>query len=492
MKKNVKIIVSALLALLLLTTCLPALPVFADTDTVVNVIGKTATVRKQSTVYLGEVVVNGVSMMKYVYSDDLSHSESVYAVLRDGLSEFEDGAYAALIPEILGQTEEVGLAACTNKNFTSSMDEVWKSAENAGKSIYTTKDVLSSSSEDLYETNADFAAKCDGALTDPDSYLYGADIVDPTGDQYAVCGVLGRLSTSITDTVTYTVIDGKLVKLIDRDYDYDCESTTVICTKVELLSNRIETVSSEERLSKASTVYLGDVSIDGTVSVKYVYSGDLTASGTVALAVKDCLSGMEDGDFAALFDGFDYYSASTGLVLCTDPDKTAVMDENWADARYVGDLYSPGATVLYENGGALYDLDAGFGTTTDEHNGEVQSYIDTILDADKRVIVHTDVSSFDDVYYTIYEGQIVKHVETTVVYSCEAVTVVYTKVRLTADAALGDVNGDSFKNVTDVTAILNILAGGAAPEHLPIADIDKDGAITVSDATILLNVLAYV
>ena len=67
MKKNVKIIVSALLALLLLTTCLPALPVFADTDTVVNVIGKTATVRKQSTVYLGEVVVNGVSMMKYVY-----------------------------------------------------------------------------------------------------------------------------------------------------------------------------------------------------------------------------------------------------------------------------------------------------------------------------------------------------------------------------------------------------------------------------------------
>ena len=70
----------------------------------------------------------------------------------------------------------------------------------------------------------------------------------------AINGVLGKLSATNTDIVTYTVIDGKLVKHIDRTVDYTCESVTVIYTKVELTSGSTSNV-------------LGDVDGDGTVSV---------------------------------------------------------------------------------------------------------------------------------------------------------------------------------------------------------------------------------
>ena len=45
------------------------------------------------------------------------------------------------------------------------------------------------------------------------------------------------MSSSNTDYVTYTVIDGVLTKFVDRHIEYACELVTVIYTKAELETN---------------------------------------------------------------------------------------------------------------------------------------------------------------------------------------------------------------------------------------------------------------
>ena len=43
----------------------------------------------------------------------------------------------------------------------------------------------------------------------------------------------------------------------------------------------INTVTSSENLTKTSTVYVGEVVVDGVTQIKYIYSGDMTQSSVV-------------------------------------------------------------------------------------------------------------------------------------------------------------------------------------------------------------------
>ena len=90
-------------------------------------------------------------------------------------------------------------------------------------------DVTASSSDDLYETDADFAAKCSEGFDED-----GVEYVDNAGNDWTFSGILGKLSTTITDSNThYTFENGKLIQHLDRHIDYTCESVTVIYTKAE-------------------------------------------------------------------------------------------------------------------------------------------------------------------------------------------------------------------------------------------------------------------
>ncbi|MBO4870497.1 MAG: hypothetical protein J5565_00760 [Muribaculaceae bacterium] len=214
-------------SLLLLVTLLASLTAWSQ-QTVVNVVERTVKVTQQSTLYVGEVVLDGQPSFYYLYSEDLKNSETVFAAVRDCLSDFKDGNFSVLMPNIIGETENLGIAVCSNNSYEALMTSDWTSAVNAGQACLSSTTVNSSSSVDLYETDADFAAKCIG------EDFAECTFIDDEGNDVTVSGVLGKLATDITDDVTYTVIDGSLVKLINRHILYSCEMTTVMYTKVEL------------------------------------------------------------------------------------------------------------------------------------------------------------------------------------------------------------------------------------------------------------------
>ncbi|MBQ2235464.1 MAG: hypothetical protein II428_01950, partial [Muribaculaceae bacterium] len=60
--------------------------------------------------------------------------------------------------------------------------------------------------------------------------------------------------------------------------------------------NTVTTVTSSEQITKTSTVYVGEVVVDGQTAIKYLYSGDITIKDYVLVFLRDGLNGMADGD----------------------------------------------------------------------------------------------------------------------------------------------------------------------------------------------------
>ena len=211
----------------------------AKGSTSVNVKGQKATVVQDSTLYVGEVVVDGESKIKYLWSDDMTRSENVTAAVRDALNALKDKDFAALLPEIVGEEDAKGAAECSIADYKSSMDSSWKNSEAVAALYYPDKTLKASSSADLYDSDESFAKTC-GFNDEAD-----VTVVDKAGETYEARSPLGKLSAANTDTVTYTVENGVLVKYIDRFVDYTCEAVKVIYTKTEL-TTAAETVDNSE------------------------------------------------------------------------------------------------------------------------------------------------------------------------------------------------------------------------------------------------------
>ena len=198
--------------------------------------------------------------------------------------------------------------------------------------------------------------------------------------------------------------------------------------------NTVTTVTSSEQITKTSTVYVGEVVVDGQTAIKYLYSGDITIKDYVLVFLRDGLNGMADGDYAAMLNEheFDYSIEPTqnGFALCNNPDLEASMDENWINAQYVGTLLYPDKTVKTVVNSNLYDLDEGFKAVLDAQEQDAIDNIDNPVAAEKRIMSHIDSHTTTNVYYTIEDGQVVRHVDATVIFDCEATTVVYTKAEL--------------------------------------------------------------
>ena len=54
--------------------------------------------------------------------------------------------------------------------------------------------------------------------------------------------------------------------------------------------------------------------------------------------------------------------------------------------------------------------------------------------------------------------------------------------------AVGDVNGDGRVNVSDVSALINMILG-LTPMDKTRADVNGDGRVNVSDVTALINII---
>ena len=196
--------------------------------------------------------------------------------------------------------------------------------------------------------------------------------------------------------------------------------------------NSVSTITHTENVTSNSTVYVGEVVVDGTSVIKYLYSGDVAIKSSVIQNLLDGLNGMTDKDYHTLLSGqdFDYEAGAKGLALCADPEKAAAMNANWSSARYVGTLYYSGKTATNKVNSNLYDIDDGFKATLDAQAVARAAEIETLADVEKCIVTHLDSRTETDVYYTIEGGEVVRHMDANVIFDSEATTVIYTKVEL--------------------------------------------------------------
>ena len=194
----------------------------------------------------------------------------------------------------------------------------------------------------------------------------------------------------------------------------------------------VSTVTTSENIASNSTVYVGEVVVDGTSMVKYLYSGNISIKEVVIQDLLDGLKGMEDGEYANLLEGFEfnYTTDSKGFALCSDTELAAVMDANWRSAQYVGTQYFPNKTVASETNLNLYDVDTGFKAALDAQTETRAENIEKLANVKKCIVSHFDSRTVTDVYYTIEDGRVVRHSDINVIYDSEAITVIYTKAEL--------------------------------------------------------------
>ncbi len=192
----------------------------------------------------------------------------------------------------------------------------------------------------------------------------------------------------------------------------------------------VSTITRIENLFKSSTVYVGEVVVDGESKIKYLYSGNMSRKVDVINNLLSGLQGMADDSYASLLDGIEADEEASGLALCSDPELVAAMDENWSSAQQVGALYFTGKSVASETNSNLYDIDEGFKAKLDELTEARTADIHEPLDAGNCIITHIDTRVVTNVYYTTEDGRVIRHYDTNVIYDSEKITVIFTKVEL--------------------------------------------------------------
>lgn len=305
-----------------------ALPAYAEVlkQSSISTITTTEELKSSSTVYVGEVVVGGVSKIKYVYSSDLAHSKAAWDDLKNALGSMEDTDFAGLFPaEFDDKTDEKGIKLCNVSSYAADMDESWTSASAVGENYYApTYKVSAGSSENLYDADAGFKAKLDALKA---ARVEAID--EPIDNSKTIISALD--SRTLTD-VYYTIVDGQVVRHSDTNVLYDSEEITVIYTKAEMKinSNTIVNVTGRQgKVVKDSTVYVGEVVVDGEAKIKYLWSENMTRAETVAAALKTGLTGLDDKDFAALVPVIIGEEDAKGLAECIDiPNKACQEIKN--------------------------------------------------------------------------------------------------------------------------------------------------------------------
>lgn len=106
--------------------------------------------RKESIVYAGEIFVDGVSQMRYLYSADLSNNQQVFANLSTALN---GTSFSGLVPSISGDSPNNGLAVSTSNQ--ADMGPGWTSAASVA-GMYFTGIVGTENNSNLYDANASY------------------------------------------------------------------------------------------------------------------------------------------------------------------------------------------------------------------------------------------------------------------------------------------------------------------------------------------------
>ncbi len=149
----------------------------------------------------------------------------------------------------------------------------------------------------------------------------------------------------------------------------------------------VSTITTTENITKTTTVYAGEVIVDGVTMIKYLYSDNMSRKEEVINNLLNGLQGMTDDSYATLLDGVEADEEASGLALCSDAELVAAIDENWSSARYVGTQYFPDKAVASETNSNLYDIDEGFKAALDAQVAARAETIETLADVEKSIVI---------------------------------------------------------------------------------------------------------
>ena len=197
-------------------------------QTTVTTVTAKETLKKDSSVYANTATntyswKSGGWTIDYIYSSDITHSQTVLDNLRNALND----PYKSLVPAVADEATTVGLKALSVSSHGSvdgsvtataaSMNDNWKSTDYVARNIIPGRCARMDSEKD--------AQGVDGEYVSQEQEQAETTISDPvvTNDRQ----ITSHIGSSSVDVVTYTVVDGEIVKNVNTIINYDTERTTI-------------------------------------------------------------------------------------------------------------------------------------------------------------------------------------------------------------------------------------------------------------------------
>lgn len=255
-----------------------------------------------STVYAGEIKKDGVTVLNYLYSSDITRSSVVFDNLRQTLST----DFSNLVPTIANQQDTSGMKELTVSTLNgvdlSTITGDWTNASNIATQVYngTNTDIVNSN---MYDVDNGFKAEIDNNTTE-------RSVLDNPMETNK--RIISHIGTQTSDDVNFQVVDGNLMEIHNVNLIYLSEATTVIYTSVNVTTTpatptKINTINATIKAPEVGTTIVDD-------STKPNITLDSNANYTVSwtMYVNNYPSVDPTYDDGAIFgttveDGKEYY-----------------------------------------------------------------------------------------------------------------------------------------------------------------------------------------
>lgn len=194
-----------------------------------------------STIYAGEIKKDGVTVLNYLYSDDVTRSSVLFDNVRKALS----NPYSDMVPSIIEEQTTDGLHEISTQTLNgvdlTTITSGWTNASNIATQIYngTNTDIVNSN---MYDVDNEFKTEVDENETDR------ASIDNPIENNKSI---ISHLGTQTHDEVSFSVVEGNLIEVHNVDLTYLSEATTVIYTSVNV------TTETTPATTKINTLNIG-------------------------------------------------------------------------------------------------------------------------------------------------------------------------------------------------------------------------------------------
>ena len=235
-KKSISLVlIFTLLMAVFMPTMVNAVSTITQGNKIVNTTtSETLTIDDEehnSTIYAGEIKKDGVTVLNYLYSDDVTRS----AVLFDNIRKALSNPYSDLVPSIINVQTESGLkelsVSTLNGMDLTTISNGWTNASNIATQVYggTNNDIVNSN---MYDVDNGFKTEVDNNATER------ASIDNPVENNKRI---ISHLGTTTEDDVNFSVVEGDLMEVHNVDLVYLSEATTVIYTSVNVTTETTPT-----------------------------------------------------------------------------------------------------------------------------------------------------------------------------------------------------------------------------------------------------------